>query len=704
MNSRVTITSLRLERFGCFLDRTVTFGPGLNQIIGPNESGKSTILKALFTALFEEGSTTKKSTAALRSWTQNNAFRLTLKFMAGEKQFNLIRDYAIGCDIMTDSDGITYEGKAIKEKLSSIFGVADHALFEAVCCFTSDSPSSLGKQKEKLKAALEAPAFFGFDRVRGNQYLDEQIKNLDNPRAHGPRELDTLADQMQGCLHRKLELDERLAALTACKKELGEVQQAAQNLTGEIGRLENLTAGAQAYRELQIQMASLDERLQSHLARYSKAQQTVDDLRRVEKELAGIKLPPIYEIGSMANEGDVLAVAADEAKRRMDELINLRSRANLGFLVISALLILTCLVYIGHDRTYWNLGQIGDFIPVAIAVLAVVWLTRTGTYLSRIFRKKQATTLFREKTASLNRFYANLNATYDLKAADPIKAINEILARKEFLDSTAKNFNDTIALLSDDKGLEHLIEVKKQLESEVAQINRELAPLAQFAPLAGKLRELKEDLVAKRVRHDAVRDQAAALSERCSTLAIIEREAAVAEGELEMLKRKHKDLTEQLDILHITRAALNRAADELIEKIFSDYSDEASAYLSRLSGERYSHLRFSKDSGHFELNLPDTKNWIEVGDWLSTSTRDVVHLALDLAAIDKLAKQFAVPVFFDQADARMDGDRRHELLNVLSSLSATRQVFYVGVEAVAQWGHSHLVEFDPQEFEINLLH
>jgi len=703
MSGRVTIISLRLERFGCFLDRTITFGTGLNQIIGPNESGKSTILKALFTVLFEEGGTTKKNTATLRNWTQNNPFRLTLKFKAGEKEFQLIRDYAVGRDIMTDSEGITYEGKAIKEKLASIFGVADRALFEAISCFTSDSPNSLGKQREKLKAALEAPAFFGFDRVRANQYLDEEIKSLDNPRAHGPRELDTLTDQMESSLHRKLELDERLAVLNACRKELGEAQQTAEELTNEIERLENLLAGAQAYRELQIQMAGLDEKLQTHLAQYSKAQQAADELRRVERELSGIKLPEAYVIGSLSNERDIVALAADDAKRRMDELITLRSRASVSFFVISALLILTCLVYIGHDRAYWNLRQIGDFAPIAITILAVIWLTRTGTYLSRIFRKKKATSLFHEKTANLNRFYADLNTMYGLKAADPIKAINELMGRKEFLESTGKKFKDTIALLSDDKGLEHLIEVKKQLEAEVAKINRELAPLAQFAPLAGKLRELKDDLVAKRVRHDAIRDQVAVLSERCLSMAMVEKEAATAENELEMLKRKHKDLTEQLDVLHITRAALNRAADKLIEKIFSDYSNGASAYLNRLTSGRYGHLRFSKDGGCFELHLPDTKDWIEVGDRLSTSTRDAIHLALDLAAVDKLTGQFAIPVFFDQADARMDEERRHELRRVLSSLSETRQVFYIGVEAVPQWEPSHLIEINLQEFEISLL-
>ena len=64
-DEQVILKSLRMENFGCFDDHEVAFALGLNQIIGPNESGKSTIIKALFTVLFEDGNTRKRTVAAL---------------------------------------------------------------------------------------------------------------------------------------------------------------------------------------------------------------------------------------------------------------------------------------------------------------------------------------------------------------------------------------------------------------------------------------------------------------------------------------------------------------------------------------------------------------------------------------------------------------------------------------------------------------
>lgn len=45
--------SLRLHPFGRFSDQTVSFAPGLNVVLGPNEAGKSTLFRAVRTVLFE---------------------------------------------------------------------------------------------------------------------------------------------------------------------------------------------------------------------------------------------------------------------------------------------------------------------------------------------------------------------------------------------------------------------------------------------------------------------------------------------------------------------------------------------------------------------------------------------------------------------------------------------------------------------------
>ncbi|MDD4052701.1 MAG: AAA family ATPase, partial [candidate division Zixibacteria bacterium] len=285
METKVVFRSLRMENFGCFQDHTVVFEPGLNQLIGPNESGKSTVIRALQTILFEDGPTSKKTVADQKCWTGEGPFRLTLIFAVGLREYMLIRDYGLGQDIMSDSDGLIYEGRAIREKLNRYFGTSNRRLFEAVFSFSSDYPDALEDQRTRLKAALETPLFSGFDRTRADAYLEEQIKSLDNPRAHGPRELDVLGEQIKESLRRKEESESRLESLGKAREELRQAQESVRQNEEEIDRIEKLVAGAEAYQHLDQKMGNLEERLQTHLTNYSRAIQTTETLEKLDKEL-----------------------------------------------------------------------------------------------------------------------------------------------------------------------------------------------------------------------------------------------------------------------------------------------------------------------------------------------------------------------------------------------------------------------------------
>jgi DNA repair exonuclease SbcCD ATPase subunit len=681
MPDKVIFQTLRMEKFGCFQDETVKFAPGLNQLIGPNESGKSTIIRALFTALFEDGSTKKQTVTQLRNWADDRPFRLTLTFSAGPETFTLIRDYEFGHDVMTDSSGFRYEGKQLTEKLSEIFGAVNRGLYEAVHCFSSDFPMAMEKQRERLKAALEMPVFSGFNRVRADQYLDDEIKKLDNPLAHGPTEIETVGSQISSRLQEKSAMEERLTALQGHRQELVEIQASQKQYEGEVEKLEREIAGAESYRQLNDRMANLEERLHLHLTSYSRAAQVAEDLDRIQTEVSKLTVPEPEVFEALLLNRDVLSARVDEAKQKMDTLIARRSKANLGFIVSTALLVAVCLSHLGLQLGHWDRGSFGNIILFAIPVITTIWLLRTWIYYSLAQKKKLATELFRKEVAGLDAFYADLNTRFDLKAADPIKAIEELHLRREHLLMSAENLRRTIDHLSNEKGVDYLINVKKQLEIEVASINAELMPVVPFAPAAARLPELKENLTARRVRANAFREQAALLTERCSSIKSLEEQIVAMDSEVEALKRKHNEITDRIEILKITRIALNRAADHLIEETFAGYGAEASAVVSNLTGGRYQELRFTNESACFEVKEAFTGHWMEISDALSASTRDALYLALRVAAAVYLAPQCTPPMIFDQAESRMDDQRKGRFFELLTSLSETRQIISVGVKS-----------------------
>jgi DNA repair exonuclease SbcCD ATPase subunit len=694
MDCRTVIKSLRMENFGCFEDKTILFQSGFNQLIGPNESGKSTVLKALFTVLFEDGSTSKRAVAAQGNWLTGKSFRLTLVFAVGDKEFTLVRDYGAGHDIMTDSDDITYEGVAIAEKLALYFGASDRRLFESVFCFSSDSPDAPETIKERLKSAIERPAFLGFDRGRADRYLDEEIKTLENPRAHGPRELDVITDQISTCLHDKTALETRLEGMSKDQSELDEVRHSLQEHDDRVSWLEREITGADAYCALDARMANIEERLQVHLTNYSRASQVAEELARIEEGMSGLYAPKSDELKIIVEERNNLTARVDETKKQMDERIALRAKTHRGFLVSSILVLMVCLFYIGRQIGYFSLDMVADLLPYGLAAAALFWVTRIVAYLGQVKGKKKATAVFRQEVVRLDAFYTDLNRIYRMKAADPVKSLEDSARWYDALQMSADNLRNTLDILSENRGLTYLTEIKKQIEREVADLNRELASLTGFASSSAKLPALKEELVVKRVRANALRERAALLTERCSKVDALTGELAQLNDQIEALKRKHKALTDHLEVLKVTRLALNRAADRLIDHTFTSYSADASAFLASLTGGRYNEVQFLKEPGRFEMKVSTTGRWMEITDAFSSSTRDAVYLALRLAAVRRLATEFAPPVIFDQAEVRMDEARRRWYYEVLSREASERQILYVGLQQVGGLSETQPIAFE----------
>ncbi len=698
--NRTIIKSLRMQNFGCFADKTVEFGDGFNQIVGPNESGKSTIIKALSTAIFEDGSTTKKAVEGSRAWASEGQYKLTLLFTVGDKQFTLIRDYAADKDLMTDSDGIVYEGKAINDKLHLYFGASDRALYEAIFCVSSDDPDAPETARNRLQSAIETPVLSGFDRGGADRYLDEEIKKLDNPRAHSPRELDMISDKISVALQEKTELEDRQAALEKDRKELEEVREKGAEYEERVDHLEKEVEGAEAYTKVNERMVSLEERLQVHLNNFSRASQMVDDLKRITEQIEDFKIPEPEEMEEITRRRDEVGGDVEEAKKKMDEIILRRNKSRRGLWAATALLVLLCAAYVVFRQGGFQSETIGTILPYTVPVMILVWTLRLSVFLMQCSKKGRATAIFRQQVGRMDKFYADLNTQYDLRAADPVKALEESIQWHKALEMSAKNLKDTINTLSEGKGLEELNRVKAILETEVAGLNKELAPLTSFAASSHKLPELKEELTVKRVRANALRERAALLTERCSAITAIDEQMAKVDKQIEALKRQHHEVTERLEVLKVTRLALNRAADQLIEDTFAAYSEEASLHLSALTDGRYEEAHVTKDPCRFELKIHETGKWVEITDALSSSTRDCVYLALRLAGVSHLGAEFQPPIILDQAETRMDGNRRQNLLRLLQGIALDRQILYLTPERLDGVPDVHLIALEESEIAV----
>ncbi|MEZ5360187.1 MAG: AAA family ATPase [Candidatus Zixiibacteriota bacterium] len=689
MVSRVEFLTLRAERFGSLDDCTVSFQSGINLLVGPAESGKTTILNALKAVLYHESDAEVLTLPYQRP--HGDAPRLTLCFAVEGKKFTLVRDYQRQMDELTDNDGISYQGAEIKEKLHRYFGTDSGEIFNLINTASIEDIGAPEERKFLFQAALEAPVFAGFDRGRADKYIAQEIGKLEKSTPNAKGELDIISEHLSARLQEKNALDERLDTVKKQKKELEELQTQAMKFQKESMHLEEQAIGAEAYLQLNAKMITLEEKLHIQLDKYSRAEQIVEDLERIERERERLVIPDPMQMAELTDRRIELNEAVDKAKEHMDSVGGGRKTAGRGFIGASLILLVICLTYLLEQSGYFEAGEAGQYILYSIPVMAVIWLVRLGSYVFKLFAKQNATRQFRNSVAALDAFFAEINEKYELKAADPIEELEERIQRVQYLGMSSDNLHATIGHLSDDKGMEFLTQQKLEIEGEVARLNAEMAPLVQFAASATRLPQVKEEATAKKVRGRALLERAKQMEAQLTVTDSIEAKIVSVEKEMETLKTRHKEVTEKLEILKITRLALNRAADNLLEDTFVSFSRSAGVFLATITDNRYDEVVFSKEPITFSVKTGDGEKIQNIAA-LSMSTRDAVHLSLRLGAMSHLSFDFAAPFIVDLAERRLDNTRRENFYKILVNLSKRRQILLAAHEHITLPGAPNTIQ------------
>jgi hypothetical protein len=154
---------------------------------------------------------------------------------------------------------------------------------------------------------------------------------------------------------------------------------------------------------------------------------------------------------------------------------------------------------------------------------------------------------------------------------------------------------------------------------------------------------------------------------------------------LEWCMRRINERERELSILELARGMLEEVGANAHRMWGEVLNRRASAYVSALTGNAYSNLRFAPSDLTFTVEragLNRTLSQDEVEHVLSEGARDAILLGLRLAVVDHLAGGAqAVPLIFDEPLADLDDARFDEALSLLSQVAATHQVVVLSCHA-----------------------
>ena len=714
------ILKIEIERFGKLKQLTVEPAPGLTLIEGENESGKSTLLAFLRFAFYgfpRRGGADGEERDKRLSWEDKTAAgQLTLEH--GGRSYRIVRRAHLRGSGTRETLGEELKVLCLPEGETADLGGKSPGeyflglppeLYEGSLCMTQSGADrvcapGVGEAMGDLLFAGEHS--FSAGEAAGRLALAR--RELQHLKGRGGRvaELEDRLAALDGCIASGKEESKRLAALRAdvacCRADL-ELER--RDLTQIAGALER-TEIERTLALFEDRAAALAEVARCEALLEAEGEATPVDHARVEREEAALRgsLELRAQIARLTPERDALQGGAREAQilqaaavieeqggsvgllRRVE-----RNRARCKkftvtgaiFLVIG--LMLLSLLLLPQLRLYGLIGAAGAavvsvllFIAAACAAAVPRQLTEAlgvprrsmlRTYLEQVRRDAELITARQTRLRAVEEELAMLQTR-----------LNE--AERELI---ALRIDPTI-LQSPDRAMEHLEQLRSR-QSRQSELQAQVRPALERAAavaeaLTRRLEGMDEQALRTRIAALPVADgsREALLEERDrrrAAVAALERKYAEAEraetalaatvGDTDAAQRERYAVAAELECARrrlaavcLAQRAMETATDELRRSVTPRLGEETDRIFAALTNGAHGTLRLSPEFGISleENGVPRPLSHFSAG------CRDAAHLALRLALLETLSGE-SLPLFFDEALARLDDTRARAMLSAI---------------------------------------
>src|SRR5438309_806543 len=166
---------LRLVNFRQHADTELEFGPGITGIIGPNGSGKTSILEAIAWALYGVQAVRGDKDSIRRLGAKGRAgVEVDLEFRLGAHEYRVKRGLSAAV-LHQDGQGFANSLKAVTDKLERTLGMSHDEFFNTY--FTGQKELAVMAALGKTERAAFLSRVLGYERLREAQERVREVRN-----------------------------------------------------------------------------------------------------------------------------------------------------------------------------------------------------------------------------------------------------------------------------------------------------------------------------------------------------------------------------------------------------------------------------------------------------------------------------------------------------------------------------------------------
>jgi uncharacterized protein YhaN len=699
----VRVRKLSARDFRRYRALDITFAPGLTVVRGPNESGKTTVQRALELVLTRRVTSTAAEIEALRPWDAPSEARSIVSIEFEQDEESRDRDVdtrKTGTVEKTFAGGkgtvrLDYDGQAITDPtladqvLAELTGIPTEGFFRSTASVHHFELSDLSRDDGALRDRLQA-SISGADRgtSRARKKLDRALHDLMTKGDRNPGRL-KVADQ--AVAQAKLALEQGELALAQLERDRDALSGARERRTE--------AEAALVERRGMLEKARQAERIaaerQTATERYDRYRTAVDVATEADALAATHpSLTPLPVLRSTVESLRTLDSKIRELKAALSGEIEVSfdlkpavtwqplSRLSIALVLIG--LVLAGGTFAATALGTFDLGETPQLIGAGIAVVGlafagVAWWLRRNDKMQGQLRDVEIDRRLRgrsEMEAELRLTEAGLEQHLGTLGLADLAEAEDLLGREETHVAQIDRLEAQLEGLVGKEPRETLPGLRDAASLEIEQ---KTSALDALGPIAKEPRARERLEVEVRDAEDAVgraRDDEANARARVEANVVDAEQVAGQAERLAMWQEQLAAVQRRQRVYAATLAAIDRAEQATMKTATRYLEAHMVRDLARATDGRYRRVRVDDRTLDIEVHAPERGDWVPVRA-LSQGTLDLVFLIARLGLVRLVTGDRRPPLVFDDPFVTLDDARAARALSLLKSLASDFQVIYL---------------------------